>query len=184
MFSKRLISFILLISLLAPSVAMPAISYAQSAEGAAVSTLFNCFYPKRARPCGSGGELVQVPEGRGGNRAKEACLDSVASLMAKLALAYMTRSIVNWINSGFQGDPTFVSNPEKFFKDIANDISGEFIKGLGLEGLCDPLKPQIMIALAQLNEPPSFRCTLRDAVKTLTISEKIFQKAGGRGGFR
>ena len=184
MFSKRLISFILLISLLAPSVAMPAISYAQSAEGAAVSTLFNCFIQSALGLAVASANFVQVPEVEGGNRAKEACMDSVASLMAKLALAYMTRSIVNWINSGFQGDPTFVSNPEKFFKDIANDISGEFIKGLGLEGLCDPLKPQIMIALAQLNEPPSFRCTLRDAVKNFDDFRKDFSKGGWAGWFQ
>lgn len=59
----------------------------------------------------------------GGNttaiNAKEYCLDAIVSTIGKLVIRKMTDSIVNWINSGFQGEPLFLSDPEGFFTDIA-----------------------------------------------------------------
>ena len=39
--------------------------------------------------------------------SKELILDGIAWYVIKLAIAQITRSIVNWINSGFEGAPTF-----------------------------------------------------------------------------
>lgn len=45
-------------------------------------------------------------------------LKQVAMAVAKRLLAEMTKSTVNWINSGFHGKPLFLENPESFFENI------------------------------------------------------------------
>ncbi len=50
---------------------------------------------------------------------KDSCLDGIAFAIAKMVLRSMTRSIVNWINSGFQGDPLFLTDPSRYFADLA-----------------------------------------------------------------
>jgi hypothetical protein len=59
---------------------------------------------------------------------KEGCMDAIFYIIAKLVISSMTQSIVNWINSGFQGSPSFISNPGQFFADIANEQFVDFMK--------------------------------------------------------
>lgn len=76
-------------------------------------------------------------------------LDCIARTIAKVAIQQITSSIVNWINSGFDGQPSFVRNYEQFFTNVADRAAGEFIKGSSLSFLCSPFQLQIRIALAQ-----------------------------------
>jgi hypothetical protein len=52
------------------------------------------------------------------NVAKE-ILKQIVMTIEKRLLAEMTKSMVNWINSGFHGSPLFLQNPDSFFRDIA-----------------------------------------------------------------
>ena len=45
-------------------------------------------------------------------------LKQVARAAAKRLLAELTKSTVNWINSGFHGSPLFLEDPDSFFEDI------------------------------------------------------------------
>lgn len=70
-------------------------------------------------------ESVPVATGAGNSQfassaAKEYCLDAVATNLAKATLQKFTQSTVAWINSGFNGDPLYVRDPESFFNSIAN----------------------------------------------------------------
>ncbi|HUD02863.1 MAG TPA: hypothetical protein VMR46_02475 [Candidatus Paceibacterota bacterium] len=76
----------------------------------------------------------------------QGCLTNV---LAKIALQQITASVVNWINSGFKGQPSFVTNYQQFFDNVANLAAGQFIQGAGLSFLCSPFKAQIKIAVAQ-----------------------------------
>ena len=49
------------------------------------------------------------------------CIASVGRLIAKMFLQKLTVSTVKWINSGFDGSPSFLQNPGKFFNDIAKN---------------------------------------------------------------
>lgn len=109
---------------------------------------------------------------------KEQCIDGLLTAAAKIAIKSVTSSIINWINSGFEGDPTFLGNPGAFFADIANEVSGLFIQDLGLAGLCDPFRPQILIALAQAREQPRFKCTLLDVVDNFENFQNDFSQGG------
>lgn len=52
---------------------------------------------------------------------REECLNGLAYRVAKFALAKLTEKTVNWINSGFNGDPFFVRDPESYFKSIVDN---------------------------------------------------------------
>src|SRR3989338_826038 len=50
--------------------------------------------------------------------AKEVWKQLMMSLARRL-INKVTQSTINWINSGFHGNPLFLENPQSFFKDIA-----------------------------------------------------------------
>ncbi len=51
--------------------------------------------------------------------ASKEILRQVEMTVARKALQEITKSTVNWINSGFHGSPLFLENPQSFFQDIA-----------------------------------------------------------------
>lgn len=69
---------------------------------------------------------TEVPVTDATTHSKESCLDAIAYTAAKIVLAKITQSTLNWINSGFQGSPTFVQNPGSFFASIANEQVSTF----------------------------------------------------------
>jgi hypothetical protein len=98
---------------------------------------------------------------------KDFVLDKLAYLVAKQILHQMTISVVNWINSGFQGNPAFLNNPAGFFEDAADQITGNFLTG-PLQGLCSPFSLDIRLAIAtqQINGSQSrYSCTLSRVIQ-------------------
>ncbi len=94
---------------------------------------------------------------------KEYTLDGVAWGIAKMVLQQMTTDVVNWINSGFQGSPAFLTDPETFFLDQADQITGAFISDQGpLQALCSPFAIDIRLSIAktQAYRSPRYTCTL------------------------
>jgi hypothetical protein len=51
----------------------------------------------------------------------EQCLNGIAVKIAQKQIATMTQGILNWVNTGFEGDPLFVRDQASFFKKIEND---------------------------------------------------------------
>jgi len=49
------------------------------------------------------------------------CLDAIGRMVAKMLLQKITLSTVAWINNGFEGEPSFIKQPGKFFEDIAKN---------------------------------------------------------------
>lgn len=78
---------------------------------------------------------------------KEFTLDGIAYSLAKRAVSQMTSNIVQWINSGFQGSPMFVTDLGGFLTDIADQVAGDFIQQLGLGVLCSPFQLNVRAAL-------------------------------------
>ncbi len=80
---------------------------------------------------------------------KELSLDPIAHALAKMILKSMTQSILNWINSGFQGSPAFVTDLKQFLLDQADALVGDFIyNDPALNFLCSPFQLDVKIALA------------------------------------
>lgn len=107
---------------------------------------------------------------------KEFVLDTIGYTIAKQILRQITSSIVNWINSGFQGSPSFVTNPAGFFTDVADQLTGAFISQSGaLSQLCSTINLDLRIALALKYRPYSqqrYACTLSTVIKNAQTSVK------------
>lgn len=95
---------------------------------------------------------------------KEFVLNSLAWTVAKLAIQQITSSIINWVNSGFEGSPAFLTNPEGFFLDLGDELTGAFISETGvLADLCSPWSIDIRLAIGlgqtqRMNQ--RYACTL------------------------
>lgn len=109
--------------------------------------------------------------------------DCIMRTIAKAVLQQITSSIVNWINSGFNGKPSFVTNYKQFFNNVGDQAAGEFIRGTGLSFLCSPFRAQIRIAVAQSyarRNSPS--CTLTGIIKNINGFMNGNFSQGGWGG--
>ncbi len=81
---------------------------------------------------------------------KENILDGIGWAIAKQMVSSMTRSLINWVNSGFEGSPAFITDLNAFLLDALDTAAGEYIKSLGDIGefICSPFKLDIQAALS------------------------------------
>lgn len=92
---------------------------------------------------------LAVPANDTSNNTKS-FMDCLMRTIARAALQQMTNSIVQWINSGFNGSPSFVTNYQQFFQSVADQAAGNFIANVAnFSPMCTPFRAQIRIALAQ-----------------------------------
>jgi len=103
-------------------------------------------------------------------RVKSYVLDGLAWHIAKIMVQQITADTVQWINSGFSGSPAFLSNPEGFFANIGDQVTGAFIANTGiLSGLCSPFNVDVRLALAlnQAGNNQSYTCTLSSIINNV-----------------
>ena len=100
------------------------------------------------------------------NLAKDV-LKEIAKSLARRALAEMTKSTVNWINSGFHGAPLFLERPDSFFKDIAKSEIKNYVDTFGYNRLRFPFGRQ-----AALNAISSYKSQLETNTQ-YTLSKVI-----------
>lgn len=81
---------------------------------------------------------------------KENILDGIGWAIAKQMVSSITRSLINWINSGFEGSPAFITDLNGFLLDALDTAAGEYIKSLGDIGelICSPFRLDIQAALS------------------------------------
>jgi len=129
---------------------------------------------------------------------RKSVLNHLATLFAKQILHQLTAEVVNWINSGFKGSPLFLSNPEGFFLDVADQTTGAFLdKSKGpLNGLCNGSNIDLTIVLGigqGGDNKKRYTCTLGSIfnnVKNTTVNGKSLKSylngdfsQGGWNGF-
>lgn len=88
--------------------------------------------------------------------------DAVAYCLGNIAVAYIAQSAVNYVNTGFGGNPAFVTNPGQFFQGLADITAENFIRSVGESLTCTPyVQPlQLDLALGQLrNYQQSSACS-------------------------
>jgi hypothetical protein len=82
---------------------------------------------------------------------KEFGLDTIAWAVAKAAIASMTKSMVNWINSGFNGSPAFVTNLQVYLGNVNYSTANTFTNQLSTNAaIKSPFQSQVA-SLLQLN---------------------------------
>jgi hypothetical protein len=114
-------------------------------------------------------ETSQVQAGIGGSFISDCVIKPLVTQLAKEMLRNITVSTINWINSGFKGNPGFVTNFRGLLVDAADQVIGNYLeKEAGF--LCAPFAFQIRVQLAEtfLPERQRARCTLTQAVQNAT----------------
>ena len=127
--------------------------------------------------------VISVPTSEIGiNAVKEAILDGLARIAVRRLLAEITKSIVNLFNIGFEGDPSFLANPQAFFLNTANQITGEIIEKVNPQ-LCDMFRPQIVLVLKGTRFGEPYQCTALKVLDNIRSFVSDFQNGGWTGWF-
>lgn len=118
---------------------------------------------------------------------KEFGLDALAWAVVNAIINRMAASTVQWINTGFQGSPAYVTDPKAYFQEIGDRAAGVFISSSPkLNFLCGPISAQVKIALSQsytgYNE--RWQCTLSDAYGNMDDFLNDFERGGWDKFFR
>ena len=78
--------------------------------------------------------------------------DGIAFCIVNTIISYISDATIQWANNGFNGNPAFVQNPDRFFKGIADREAGNFIQELAYDttglNVCQPFRARIAIGLA------------------------------------
>ena len=101
---------------------------------------------------------------------KSFSLDKIAVMIVKQILQQLTLSVISWINSGFNGSPSFIQNPSKFFEGVGDQIAGKFLSSISplAASLCSPFNISVRISLALEMSggiKNQYTCTLSNMVK-------------------
>ena len=99
----------------------------------------------------------------------------------------MVDSTTEWINGGFNGGPTYVTDPGSYFQDIADGVAGDYIYGSDLGFLCSPFQNSIRMTLRyeynmSKSKIPS-QCTLTGIVGNIEDFYQDFSVGGWQGWF-
>jgi len=101
---------------------------------------------------------------------KDFVLNGLAWHVAKIMVQQITASTVQWINSGFQGSPAFLTNPAGFFANVGDQITGDLISSQGpLSKLCSPfnIDVRLNLALNQAGYGNAYTCTLSTVINNI-----------------
>jgi hypothetical protein len=124
---------------------------------------------------------------------KETFLDCIVWATTTVFIQDITDSMITWIQSGFNGNPAFVQNPEKFLGDVRERAVSMFVDELvndlnnDLGGLlCTPFKRPIIQAIITIHSPSRYerdiQCTLDDAIANLDgFLDGDFSQGGWNG---
>jgi hypothetical protein len=92
---------------------------------------------------------------------KDYILDTLVWEVGNLAIQSMTRSIVNWINSGFQGSPAFVTDLNQNLRGVQDAVARRFFDSLATQDITqtvgqDRVLDAVRLAYYLRTSPESF----------------------------
>lgn len=67
---------------------------------------------------------------------KDGALDMVAWTLAKVAISSIMRSTINWVNSGFEGSPAFVTDLQRNLLRVGDIVASRLVQDIA-EGVID-----------------------------------------------
>ncbi len=110
----------------------------------------------------------------------------LAIFVARQIIRGITAQTVNWVNSGFKGNPAFVTDPNQFFLNVGDTVAAKMLsENSALNKLCTPFRAQVRLALAKnyLNDQTQYACTLGTVEKNYDAFMKNFDEGGWEGWF-
>jgi hypothetical protein len=163
-------------------------------------TQVGAFFPPGLWPPADKPPIVPVPISDAAIREKEVGLtifgvtvpginlDSIAIAIVKEALEQIVDSTVDWINNGFNGNPSYVSNPGQYFANVADQVSGAFINSNDLNFLCSPFENLVRANLAvnlqgRRATQETYQCTYSGVKGNVEDFARSFSNGGWEGWF-
>jgi hypothetical protein len=156
MLKRKLLSFFIILSIITPFFYLP-------------------YQAKKAEAIFGIGDLVIDVKA-----LAERIIDGIAMTAAQLVVDKMVQSTVQWAQNGFEGNPSYSTDPKQFFIDTADQAAGKFIQGdedLGF--LCSPFQANIRLSLAQqYYQTQQFQCTMTGVVGNIEDFLADFSQGG------
>lgn len=116
-------------------------------------------------------------------------LNGLAWEMANLAIESMTKSTVNWINSGFQGSPAFVTDLKQNLNGVSDAIAGRFFDelsatNLGSSPFQDRVLDSVRLGYYLRTSPDSFYTRYPYSLSQVSTDDRAFLRGDfQQGGF-
>ncbi|HEX2792769.1 MAG TPA: hypothetical protein VHO23_03585 [Candidatus Paceibacterota bacterium] len=82
-----------------------------------------------------------------GINSKEFLLDPIAWAVSRIAIQTLVRSTVNWINSGFEGSPAFVTDLQRNLLRLGDIVASKFVDELAGQIITTPYAEEISAAV-------------------------------------
>ncbi len=83
-------------------------------------------------------ELIELRQDQQATKIRDECFSGIAITLAKNQLTSMTRYTMNWINTGFNGDPMYVQNITSLTNNIERNILEKSYQQLGNSNMAYP----------------------------------------------
>lgn len=144
---QKLISSILIVVILAPSIisfTAPKKAEAQIPTTDIIGNVLksiNNFFTTSNAGSNATNTAIQIKE-----VARKVLVETLKN-MARRALVEMTRSTVDWINTGFHGAPLFLENPGSFFNDIAKSEVKNLVNVIGYDSFRFPFSKNYLLGI-------------------------------------
>lgn len=91
----------------------------------------DCKPLQRTRDGGAIDELIKTRQAEETSKTREECFNGIAVTLAKNQLTSMTRYTMNWINTGFNGNPMYVQNITNLTNSIERNVLEKSYQQLG-----------------------------------------------------
>jgi hypothetical protein len=77
--------------------------------------------------------------------------DSIAYCIVNAMIIYIANSTIQWIKSGFNGNPAFLDHPDQFFKQLADEETSSFLQNLAYDitgvNVCNVFRASMVSAM-------------------------------------
>lgn len=120
---------------------------------------------------------------------KEYVLDTLAWQAANLAIESITKSTVNWINSGFQGSPAFVTDLNQNLTGVGDAVASRFFEELGNQTIAttpfqDKVLDTVRLGYYLSTSPESFYTRYPYTLDQVSANDRAFLDGDfSQGGF-
>lgn len=169
---RRYIAVLGILLIMAPSVAVFSVPQEAEAQSFTCGALFGLGAGASAL-LGSLGTYVPVNDAavttNTGAAVQKECVDELAYLLANAAIESIARSVINWINSGFDGSPAFVTDLDAFLGGVGVEAFEDYIGSDAIAFLCSPWRFDVELALQAeffgTTDVPA--CSLLDVVENI-----------------
>jgi hypothetical protein len=86
-----------------------------------VTTLINCHEIQNAKDQAAIDELIATRQAEAAAKTRDECFNGIAITLARNQLTAMTKYTMNWVNSGFSGNPMYVQDITTLTNKISKD---------------------------------------------------------------